>query len=490
MLSARNSTLRESGCGMWRKGGKGLGAGLASLLFNYDAVLIGLGLVGGFLSLEDINNDDGIQIALDAIENGRLALICGAGLSMGPPSNIPSAQTLADQAKEKYDATFGAERPPLPSNIEEQARLFFQQGQLGNYYLRTLIGRHAFSADPNAAHFAVADFLLTRAADLAVSTNVDRLIETAGMLLKGHIETAIDRDRAAAAPADTSVLFKLHGCWDQDPDNTLWCEEQLQAAPLDQRIAQATEWLSMQLLDRDVVVVGFFTHWPHLSDVLASALQAVRPARLLIVDPADAAWLEEKAPGFYAIGQHAQRFCHVATPGDLFLDQLRAAFSRGFIRKSLHGGRHMFQQARGNPPDAAWLEPASPSSEDLWRIRRDLEGCLPSEPATMRGPAEEPALGFTLLQLRAAGGSWAEAVMMLEDRVVRVFRGRGRSVHDLKAAFERSVPPLNPETVIAVGAIDLPLKPNVARETEGSTITRGTGRRWITRETAVAEFGL
>ena len=87
----------------------------------------------GPVYLEEIGCNEGIQIALDAIENGRLALICGAGLSM---------------------------------------------------------------------------------ADLAVSTNVDRLIETAGMLLKGHVETAIDRDRAAAAAGDTSVLFKLHGCWD------------------------------------------------------------------------------------------------------------------------------------------------------------------------------------------------------------------------------------------------------------------------------------
>ncbi len=153
----------------------------------------------GVFSLEEIAVAAGIQVAIDALENGRLALICGAGLSMDPPSSIPSAQALADQAKQKYDATHGAERPPLAVGIEEQATFFYAEGHLADYYLRTLIGRHAFSAEPNAGHYAVADLLLTRGADLALSTNVERLIETAGVRLGGHIESVIDLDREALA---------------------------------------------------------------------------------------------------------------------------------------------------------------------------------------------------------------------------------------------------------------------------------------------------
>jgi hypothetical protein len=441
-------------------------------------------------SLDEIAIDAGIKIAIDALEAGRLALICGAGLSMDPPSNIRSAQALADQAKEKYDATFGGERPPLAVSIEEQAAFFHDEGNLADYYLRKLIGRHAFSAEPNAGHYAVADLLLTQAADLALSTNVDRLIETAGMRLKGHIESVIDRDHAAAAPADASVLFKLHGCWDNEPENTIWCKEQLADVPLDTRIPQAAEWLTNKLLDRDIVVVGYFTHWEHLSDVLSTALQAVHPARLLIVDPADAAWLEEKAPKFYAIGAQAQQFAHVRETGGKFLDELRRAFSRSYVRKVLHAGRQAFEDSAGAPADVTWLEPADAENKDLWLVRRDLEGCMPNDPAVTKTPAHEPLLGLTLLQLRAAGATWKRFFLQLGDTAVRVFRGFGQPLHSLEAKFARATPPVIPETIVAVGAVDLPLRSNVARDVRSDSITRGTGRRWITRESAELEFGL
>jgi hypothetical protein len=444
----------------------------------------------GVLSLEEIAVEAGIKIAIDALENGRLALICGAGLSMDPPSNIPSAQSLADVAKEKYDATYGAERPPLPTPIEDQAAFFYAEGNLADYYLRTLIGRHAFSAEPNAGHYAVADLLLTSAADIAISTNVDRLIETAGVRLGGHIESVIDRDRAAAAPPNTSVLFKLHGCWDVEPANTLWCTEQLADHPLDVRIPEAAQWLTNRLLDRDLVVVGYFTHWEHLSSVLAQALQAVHPARLVIVDPADAAWLQEKAPEFYAIGAHAQQFSHVQQTGGKFLDELRQAFSRSYIRKVLYAGRQAYDDLVGTPPEEAWLEPGAAENKDLWRVRRDLEGCMPNDPAITKAPANEPLIGLTLLRLRALGATWKRYFLELGDTAIRVFRGFGQPLYVLEARFARSTAPVIPETIIAVGAVDRPLRPNVARTATERSITRGTGRRWITLERAEADFDL
>jgi hypothetical protein len=478
---------------MWGVGSGGLGDAYSSVLVLSFIALIGhtwRRSVFGVLFLEEISVSAGIQVAIDALENGRLALICGAGLSMDPPSSILSAQALADRAKEKYDATHGAERPPLAVSIEEQAAFFYAEGHLADYYLRTLIGRHAFSAEPNAGHYAVADLLLTRCADIALSTNVDRLIETAGVRLGGHVENVIERDRAAAAPPDTSVLFKLHGCWDLEPDNTVWCSEQLADAPLNSRIPEAAEWLTNRLLDRDLLVVGYFTHWEHLSGVLAQALQAVHPARLVIIDPANAAWLQEKAPQFYAIGAHAQRFCHVQETGGKFLDDLRKAFSRGYIRKVLYGGRQAYHDLVGAPPEDVWLEPENAENKDLWRVRRDLEGCMPNDPAITRAPANEPLVGLTLLQLRAAGASWKRYVLELGDAAIRVFRGFGQPLHILEAKFARATAPVLPEIIIAVGAVDLPLRPNVARGTKEASITRGTGRRWLTRERAVAELNL
>jgi hypothetical protein len=75
-------------------------------------------------NLNSINVDEGIAVALDAILNDRLVLLAGAGLSMAPPSNLPSAWRLAEGARTKYAAQYGATRPPLSYDIEEQAEFF------------------------------------------------------------------------------------------------------------------------------------------------------------------------------------------------------------------------------------------------------------------------------------------------------------------------------------------------------------------------------
>ena len=126
--------------------------------------------------MQEINFQDGVNNALDALLNNRLALLCGAGLSMAAPSSIPGAEQLAESAKEKYDATYGATRHPLPSSIDEQAQFFYERGELYTVYLHTYIDRDAFSAQPNSGHFAVADLMLVKGLTTTVSTNVDTLI--------------------------------------------------------------------------------------------------------------------------------------------------------------------------------------------------------------------------------------------------------------------------------------------------------------------------
>src|SRR3954447_7208579 len=91
-----------------------------------SAVVLGLNAKLWELNLDEIDLDKGLAIALDALHNDRLALLCGAGLSMPSPSNLPNAAQLARNAKRKYDAQYGTSRPPLPAGIEEQAEFFFQ----------------------------------------------------------------------------------------------------------------------------------------------------------------------------------------------------------------------------------------------------------------------------------------------------------------------------------------------------------------------------
>ncbi|MFY0615926.1 hypothetical protein [Shimia sp.] len=146
---------------------------------------------------------------------------------MAGPSNIPSAWAVASSAKREYDAIYGMSNHPLSEDIEEQAEFFYGKGQLATTYLTKLIDKDTFSAPPNNGHLAVADFLLTKAAQIAVSTNVDALIESAGDQLFGGVVTATHRDDAAAFYPANAPLLKIHGCWKSDRRQTVWAPSQL-----------------------------------------------------------------------------------------------------------------------------------------------------------------------------------------------------------------------------------------------------------------------
>jgi hypothetical protein len=442
--------------------------------------------------LDEISLDEGIEIALTALHADRLALLCGAGLSMADPSNLPSVAQLALEAKRKHDAQYGPSRSPLPAVIEEQAEYFFQRGELGTVYLRTFIDPHTFAGHPNAGHTAVADLLLVRGVQTAVSTNVDTLIETAGTMLFGRIGAAIDRKGVAALLPDTAPLLKIHGCWAIDPENTVWAPSQLSVEPVASRITGSAEWLSVRLLDRDLIVVGYFTDWDYLNAVLNRTLGEVRPARVLIVDPSCGTALAGKATALHALGARANsRFSHVRVSGAVFLKRLRTDFSLGFVRRVLHAGSQAYQDLTGAPPDPAWLEPARIDVDDLWRGRRDLEGRLPNQPALDRAPPEEHSLGLTILQLQARGAVPEGPYWSLHGQRLRIVRTPNQLLHLVQAAFAGETPPaVAPNIIIAVGAEPSSLPAHVVRGATPPTIARGSSGRWLTRHEAVMELRL
>lgn len=441
--------------------------------------------------MNEIDLQSGVGMALDALFAERLALLCGAGLSMAAPSSLPSAAALAWTAKRKYDATYGADRDPLPDSIDGQAEFFFQRGELATVYLRTYIDGNAFAAEPNSGHFSAADLLLTGAITMAVSTNVDTLIENAGNMLFGQVGAGVSRARVAGLAPDISPLLKIHGCW-SDPPGTVWAVGQVEAEPIKTRIEECGSWMTNRLLDRDIVVVGYWTDWDYLNQLLEASLGAVNPSRVIVVDPCEPGSLETKAPALYALGQRAtQGFCHVRSSGDIFLEKLRVTFSRAFVRRVLRAGVTSYTEYAGAHPDDAWLEPASTDAEELWRIRRDLEGCNPNEPAKARVPIEEPLLGMTLLQLQARGAVADGGYWNLDGQRARVLRTANRPLHEVEAAFARETAPIvAPDYVIAVGAEALPLPPSIARGTGTGSIARGTSGRWLSRTDAVAELDL
>ena len=442
--------------------------------------------------MNEIDFQTGIKMVLDALFADRLAFLCGAGLSMAAPSCIPSAAELAESAKKKYDATYGGDRSALPSTMDEQTQYFFNRDELATVYLRTYVDRDAFSSQPNAGHFAVADLLLVCGIGTAVSTNVDTLIEFAGNMLFGQIGVGVSQDDVATLPADQSPLLKIHGCWTTDWSTTVWAAGQILEEPTKTRIHDCGQWLKTRLAGRDLLVVGYWTDWDYLNEVLRASFSEVIPRRVIVVDTCETEKFVTKAPALYDLSNLANaEFYHVQSSGNTFLDKLRVDFSRGFVRRILHSGKSAYTDSTGIEPDSDWFEPGIEDAQELWRLRRDLEGCNPNEPSKKRNPSEEPLVGMTILQLQARGAVSNGSFWKLGEKIIRVISAANRYVHVVEYAFSRETAPVvAPAYAIAVGAESLSLRSNIARDSGNGTIVDGPATKWLSRAEAIMEFDL
>ena len=441
--------------------------------------------------MENVELDEGIRIALDALFEDRLAAICGAGLSMAEPSSIPSAWVVAQKAKAKYDTMYGATEPPLSEDIEEQAEFFRSRDQLGSMYLRTLVDRHIFSAPSNRGHYSIADLLLTSALKLALTTNVDALIEQAGDKLFGGIAVATDRDAAARFPNSDSVLLKIHGCWKKDLEQTLWAPGQLNENPFNTSIPECAEWLSQNLLNRDILIVGYFTDWDYLNSVLEASLQAVSAGNVIVVDPSPSDTLQDKAPNLHEFCENsANRFVHVQMSGDEFLDTLRQRWSLQYLRNILFSGYATMIEL-GEDADENLREPPELDTKSLWFHRRDLEGCNPTEPCTKKVPDNEPVLGYNIFKLLMAGASIDGRYWELGGRTIRVLNSSSKALHQVEKIFNGDVSSVTgPDVTIASGATNLNMPANISRPVDNGTIVRPEAKRFMTFEEAALELGL
>ena len=272
----------------------------------------------------------------------------------------------------------------------------------------------------------------------------------------------------------------------------VWAPGQLDHPPVAGYIAASAAWLGLRLMDRDLVIVGYWTDWDYLNGVLERTLGEVRPSRVVVVDLGEGRTFEIKAPVLYRIGERTNaQFYHVRADGADFLARLRSEFSKSFIRRILHSGHQEFTDRTGAPANAAFLEPPALDNEDLWRVRRDLEGRLPHQPARDRVPPQEPLLGLTLLQLQTAGAVHDGWYWVLDGRRIRVLRAPNQPLHRVEAAFQRELAPaVAPDMIIAVGAERRALPSNIVRGAFNPTIARGNASRWFARTDAVQELGL
>lgn len=417
---------------------------------------------------------ESIARLLASMNAGRLLVVCGAGLSMAPPSQLPSAQTVAERCFDKYRL----ESDPncdvaLRGNLEALAEHFAGLHSLQSVFIDHLVPWDAFVRPSNKGHAAIADFLITRAAVAGISSNYDTLIERRAWDYGADFSGSLDGDEATAMSVRQAPLLKFHGCSQRDRPATVWAPTQLEDPTIAARIERTKVWMAANLRQKDLLVVGFWSDWDYLNAVIGEALMDVQPLSVTVIDlsPTDA--LEQKAPMLWGIA-HGQNvtFEHVRESGAVALDELRRAFSTNYLRQMLDAGRTAFELATGVPCDPGWLSVGDFDSETLYGLRRDAEGVSAELPAKRLRPESPEALGFFHLLIRQAGAVHHADGYRLNGRSIRVINGAQSILGTLRGRFVEPPAATHADMVVAVGATDLGVPDNVVRGGRAGDVIR------------------
>jgi len=420
-------------------------------------------------------------------------VVCGAGLSMAPPSNLPSARAVSEICFDKYIVAIDpACDPALRQNLETFAEHFVPLGTLKSIFIRALVPWNLFTGHPNLGHTAIADFLLTGTAVAALSANYDFLIERCAWDYGSEFRASLDGDQAIIQSTKHSPLLKFHGCQNLDPEETVWTKSQLTTPTLAARLDKSRVWMAANLREKDLLVVGFWTDWAYLNDVIGKALSGVTPLSVTVVDLAKPQQLEDKAPDLWALA-HAEHvtFTHVEQDGGQFLDELRRAFSRSFLRKVVRAGVAVFEAETGVACDPQWLEVPDHGSQALYGLRRDAEGVPHTLPARQKAPAASEPLGFFHLLLRRAEATQTTEGYSYNGQTIRVVNGANNVLSRMAARYAE--PPSVPaaEITAAIGATNLWLPDDIVRAgIPGDIVRPATASRWLDFAAAREALGL
>jgi hypothetical protein len=434
---------------------------------------------------------------MDSLWAGRLVIFCGAGLSMGSPSSVPSAARLADQCATYYEESSGEVLPPeMHWNIELLADHFAGRQMLESIFLNDVVSNipdfGTFFRNPNAGHEAIADLLGCSAIKMNVSTNVDDLIERAAERMwepKAHV--ALTRAETAR-PYPHALHVKLHGCFRRDVPGTLWSKHQLEYLPFQERIEEFSQWLPGALHDKDLVFVGFWSDWAYLNDVLGNIIRNSQVSRIVLVNPSSEDELREKAGDLWHLAhQGGVDFIHEKEFGQVFLDELRQAYSFHFMRRLIASGRSTFTQITGRPaPTFVGFDGLS--SRDLYEWRQDSTGTPAQQIIRKKAPDENmQLLGAMHLEMQEAGAVVTGSAYVRGEHRVRLIHGAGRLVSEVRAKYASLPSFISDDLVVCVGAHNTGFFPDSVARGNGidanSTVRPGLSGDWIT-EIEAREF--
>jgi len=429
---------------------------------------------------------------LSAIETDSLVFLCGAGLSVPSPSDLPSAARVSQIC---YDAWVHTEHldPALRDNVDQLAGHFHARGDFERVFIRRLVPWNELVGPPNNGHAAIADLLISRGAHAALSANVDPLIERWAEERKIAMRGALNGQEAVDFAANTNPLIKFHGCLQRAPETTLWTQGQLTDPAVMARLTSCSQWMILNLPGKHLVVVGFWTDWGYLNDVLTDALAIDNASSVTVVDPKPTASLQAKAPILWAkLNSMSHVFEHVPASGADALEELRTAYSRTWARKFYSLGQPLAVAAGAAIAVAAPFDALE--GEDLYNLRRDTEGIPYTRAATLKAPPASAAqAAYVHVMLLNAGATNLGAWLQHGGRSIRVVNGAGQGLTDVQGRYKEPPTVMQSEIVVCAGAIELGVPARVIASGRGASTIRpapGGSARWLTFEQSQVELGL
>jgi hypothetical protein len=433
---------------------------------------------------------------LGSIAADNLVIFCGAGLSMAPPSSLPSARQVAMDCFPKYEQAIGTSLPPATrEDLEAQSKFAFDRGELQKLFLAKFVAWRPFFRNPNKGHAAVADVLATGAIRSAITTNFDFLIEQAAENLGEDVFVGALDGIEAAAIRPHQPYVKIHGCARRDKNNTLWCREQITpGSPLQLRIESCKTWLRANLLGKDLMLVGFWSDWDYLINIFEDCIGGIEPGLVIVVDPQTTANLEAKAPALWAWATNgAHEFRHARESGADFLEELRRRISFQFLEGVINGAKAAYEALTGKTYARKSTFDTSLSTDEVYSLRRDIEGKPPSRIARAKSPTPAMQLiGTIQMRLVESGATFEGARFVLNSKRIRVLQGAGEVLSLIKKKFEIEESPLEADVVICVGASDDGGAPaSIVRGSSSSSIIKpATACVWMSHEQAVAGLAI
>lgn len=382
--------------------------------------------------------------------------------------------------------------PALRDNLEALAEHFVGLNALKAVFIEDLVPWNEFARSPNPGHAAVADFLITKTVVAGLSSNYDTLIERCAWDYGADFRGSLDGDHATVTSYKQAPLLKFHGCSYIDRGSTVWAPSQLHDPTISDRIARSKVWMAANLRQKDLLVVGFWSDWDYLNQVLGDAVQGLNPLSVTVIDPSPTAALQTKAPGLWALAHQPQvTFSHIQESGADALDELRRAFSESYARQVLDAGRAVFVAKTGVECDPAWLTVFGLDGEALYDWRRDAEGVPAGEPAMAKSPQNVVLLGYFHLLLRRAGAVQQPRGYTLAGKTIRVVNGAGSDLSLVAKRFIEAPAVPTADIYVAAGSMDLGLPSHLVRPgTAGSVVRPGAGGKWFTIDQAQAELGV